>query len=86
MYKVPYLPAKFIKSVGEGYQVVKMRMEYQGRWKNKKLKKGKQYHLFYDFEAVGKNIKWGRGVGDGNVGEEIQNLKKILGNFIHPCF
>ena len=30
--------------------------------KNIMWKKGKQYHLPYHIQAVGKNIKWGRGV------------------------
>ena len=40
----------------------------------------------------GKNIKWGKGEGDGNFGEENQDLIKwgceeikVVGNFIHPC-
>ena len=36
--------------------------------------KGKQYHLFYDIEAVGKNIKWGRGGGDDNYCEKNLDL------------
>ena len=41
-------------------------------WKNGK---GKQYHLPYNFKAAGKNIKWGKGGGDGNFGEENQDFK-----------
>ena len=42
-------------------------------------KKGKQYYLPYNIEAVGKNIKWGR-EGDGKFEEEY----KVVGNFVHP--
>ena len=48
VYKVPYPPREFIKSVGEEYQVVKRVREYHGCGevynvdKNGKLK---QYHL-----------------------------------------
>ena len=43
----------------------------------KRGKKGirKQYHLPYNINAVGKNIKWGRGEGVGNYGEENQKFK-----------
>ena len=34
--------------------------------------KGKQYHLPFTIEAVGKNIKLGRGEVDGNFGEQNQ--------------
>ena len=37
---------------GEEYNVEKM--------------KGKRHHLPYNIKAVGKNIKWGRGEGEGN--------------------
>ena len=33
------------------------------------------YHIPYNFEAVGKNIKRRRGEGDGIFGEENQDLK-----------
>ena len=36
--------------------------------------KGNQYHLSYNIEAIGKNIKWGKGE-DANFGEENQYLK-----------
>ena len=41
-------------------------------WKNitEKQGKGKQYHLPYNIEVVGKNINWGRAEENGNVGEE----------------
>ena len=29
--------------------------------------KGKQYHLFCNIKAVGKNIKWGKREGDGKI-------------------
>ena len=34
--------------------------------------KGKQYHLHYDIEAMGRILS---GEDDGNIGEENQNLK-----------
>ena len=55
---------EFIKSAGEEYQVVKRGREYYGcgeKYNVDKFGKGKQYHLSYNIEAVGKNIKWGRG-------------------------
>ena len=42
---------KFNKSVGEEYQVVKRGREYHGRKRGKK-RKGKQYYLLYNIEAV----------------------------------
>ena len=50
---------EFIKSVGEDYQVVKRGREYHGCGDEYNVKKGegKQYHLPYKIEAVGKNIK-----------------------------
>ena len=45
--------------------------------KNITLKNGKQCHLPFNIEAVGKNIKWGRGKEDGNFGEENQDKKNI---------
>ena len=36
-------------------------------WKKGKRKQG------YNIKAVGKNVKWGRGEGDGNFGEENQD-------------
>ena len=41
----------------------------------KRRKKGKQYYLSYDIEAVGKNIKWGKGKGTEISGEKIKMLK-----------
>ena len=40
-------------------------------------------HIPYNIEAVGENIKWGR--GDGDCGEENQDKKKhpVVGNLIH---
>ena len=38
---------------------------------------GEQYYLLYDIEGVGKNIKWGKGGGNVNFGEENQDLKKM---------
>ena len=37
---------------------------------------GKQYHLPFNIEAIGKNIKWGKVEGEGNFGEEYQDFKK----------
>ena len=34
---------------------------YYGCGEEYNVKKGKQYHLPYNIQAVGKNIKWGRG-------------------------
>ena len=58
--------------------------------KREKKSKEKRYHLPYDIEAVGKNIKWGKGgrnFYEGNIdidknggGAEYQ----AVGNFIHP--
>ena len=45
--------------------------------KNITWKKGKQYHVPYNIEAVGKNLKFGRGEGDGNFGEENQDFFKM---------
>ena len=44
---------KFIKSVGEEFQVVKM-----------DTGQGYHNHLPFNIKAVRKNIKWGRGEGD----------------------
>ena len=52
--------------------------------------KGKQYHISYNIEAVGKNIKWGKGKGMEISAKKIKILKNgweeyhIIGNFIHP--
>ena len=40
-----------------------------------KNENGKQYHLFYNVKAVGKNIKCGRGVEDEHFRGENQDLK-----------
>ena len=52
--------------------------------------KGKQYHLPFNIEAVGKHIKWGKGTE--SLGMKIKILKseggeeyQVVGNFIHPC-
>ena len=44
--------------------------------------KGKRYHLLYNIEAVGKNIKAGKGEGDGQFG--IEDLKN-WGGRISRC-
>ena len=33
---------------------------------------GKQYHPLYNIKAVGKNIKWAKGEGDGIFGKKIK--------------
>ena len=69
----------FIKSIREKYQVVKRGREYHGcgeEYNVEKKRKGKQYHLSYNIWAFGKNIKWEKREGDGNFGEENQDLKK----------
>ena len=50
--------------------------EYQSCGEEYKKGQGKQYHLSYNIEAVGKNIKWLKGVGDGHFWEENQDFKK----------
>ena len=40
-----------------------------------KMERGSNIYLPYNIEAVGENIKWGRGDEDGNFGEENQDLK-----------
>ena len=54
----------------------------------RKKRERKQYHLSYNIQAVGKNIKC---EGDENLGEANQDLKnwdgkeyQAVGNFIHP--
>ena len=49
---------------------------------NMKKEKGNQYHLPFNIGAPGKHIKWEKeeGRGDGNFGEENQELKKIYIN------
>ena len=52
-----------IPPVGEEYYVVKRGRIYYGygeEYNMEKKGKGKQYHLLYNIQAVGKNIKWGR--------------------------
>ena len=34
-------------------------------------KKGKHYYFPYNIRGVGKNIKWGEGEGNGNLGKKI---------------
>ena len=60
-----------IKSAGEEYQVVKRGMEYHVCGEEYNLGKGNKYYLYYNIEAVGKNIKCGKGVAEGNFGEDI---------------
>ena len=65
--------------------------EYYGCGEEYNVGKGKQCHPSFDIKAVGKNIEWGRGEGDGHFGEKAKILKKdsgeeyqVVGNFIHP--
>ena len=44
-------------------------------WKKLKSEQGKQQHLPYNIEAVGKHIKWGKGEMDGHFGEENKDFK-----------
>ena len=64
LIKVPPTPMgrKFIKSVGEEYQVVKRR-DYEGCGEEYIVvkRRGKQYLCSFNIKAVGKNIKLGRG-------------------------
>ena len=73
---------------------MKRRREYHGcgeEYNVEKSEKVKQYHLPFNVKAVGKNIKWGRGEVDGNLGEKIKIKNKrdgeeyqVVGHFIHP--
>ena len=67
---------QFIKSAGEEYQFVKREGNIVAVGKIITWKNGKQCHLPFNIEAVGKNIKWGRWKEDGNFGEENQDKKK----------
>ena len=74
----PWGGGEFIKSVGEEYKVVKRGMEYHGFEEEYNVEKGKviSSSLPFNIDAVGKKIKWGRGEGDGNFGEENKDHKK----------
>ena len=61
---------RFIKSVGEEYQVVKKERKHHGcgeefTWKKGK---GKQYHLPYDIDLF---VRISRGEGEGN--QDLKN-------------
>ena len=58
-----------LKSDGEEYQVVKWEREYHGCWESLMWirEKGDKFHLLHNIKVVGKNNKWGRGGGDGNI-------------------
>ena len=62
--------------------------KYQSCGEEYKKGQGKQYDLTYNIEAVGKNIKWLKGVGD--FWEDLKNRSgkeyKVTGNFIHPWY
>ena len=74
---------RFMKSDGEEYQVVKRDENNMGMVKSIAWKKGKgeEYNIPHDIQAVGKNIKCGRGEGDGNFWGENKDLKKIFNMF-----
>ena len=90
MYKVPYYQVCW-----EEYQEVKRGREYHGceeEYNMEKRERGKQYHLPYNIEGVGKKIKWRKEDEHRNFGKENQDLKtwggeeyQVIGNFIHPC-
>ena len=46
-----------------------------GKKIKRKREKKKQCHLPYNIKAVGKNIKWGGGEGDGKLVNENQDFK-----------
>ena len=69
---IEYKICKFIKSVGGNIKLWREREEISWLWK-----KGKGESSPFNIEAVGKNIKWGRGEGDGNFGEEKRDLNKM---------
>ena len=66
---------KFVKSVGEEYQVVKRGRENHGCREKCNVGKGKQYHLPFDIEAVEKHIKWGKETEF--LGMKNQDFKKM---------
>ena len=56
-----------------------------------KKENGNQYYHPFKIKAVGKNIRWGRGEGDGNFGKKFTIEKngggeeyQVAGNFIFP--
>ena len=55
---------------------MKKEREYHGCVKEYNKEKRKQYHIFFNIKAVGKNIKGGRGLGNGKFWEENQEIKK----------
>ena len=63
-------------------------MEREKQCQCRNMEKREHYH--YNIEAVGKNIKWEKGGGDGQFGAENQVLKKwdegVGWHFIHPWF
>ena len=83
MYKVLYPPGggggyqvfwRRISSCDEGKEISRLSGRiYRGK---KGPGKGKQYHLSYNIEAVGKNIKWWKKI---RVGQGYQ----VVGSFIH---
>ena len=57
MFLIPH-PREFIMTAGEENQVQKRRREYHGCGvEYYSEQKGKQYHLTYNAESIGKNIK-----------------------------
>jgi len=49
------------------------------------VKRGRVRGKHYTIRTVGKNIKWGRGEGDGNFEEENQDFKKWRWERISSC-
>ena len=49
-------------------------------------KRESESNITYNIKAVGNNIKWEKGEGEGNFGKGYQDLKiwGCVGNFIHP--
>ena len=67
---------KFVKSVGEKYQVGKKGREHHGCGEAYDGEKGKGEAISYSL-SFWKNITWEKGEGDGNFGEEIHDLEKM---------
>ena len=63
--------------LGKNIKLLREEKDFVTVGKNITWKKGKQYNLPYNIKAAGKNIKWGRAGGDGNFGEENQDLKQL---------
>ena len=80
-----------VKSVGEEYKVAKRGREYHGCGEEYNVEKGRQYHLLYNIEAVGKRLSGEKEKGTEISGEKKEILKigggevnQVIGNFIQP--